>query len=186
MAPLSAQVEVRWFSPTGAPSSRGYGVSFQNLAAGVKKQLEGLLAKWGNDPSPLPATAAAGTPFRVVLYESNPVLRSIYSDKLTKFSGPAGAGALKTELVCVSDPEICLEQLVGDQQQMAIIDLEHAPEASNLISRIRAAPGGDRIPVIILFSNAFTLPRDKYLLPLKKPIRLEDLFTTIRALLAVR
>lgn len=173
--PLEAIVRRRINGSTG----RGVGVTFRNLSSGTLRQLERLLSCWSSNPNTLLG------PLRLAILETEPALRAAYEKHLSAL-GSDGSKHGRLDLVWASNTSTFLGQVSEQHTHLAIANADGLDgTVAKWVSRLRAAPGCDRLPLVLLCETAQALPApDALAMYVQKPVAIENIVRTLGTLLS--
>jgi uncharacterized protein (TIGR02266 family) len=181
LEPEELEVEVVRLRPGGSSQTPGVAVWVPADRVEDRRRLEQLAAAAAS------AAEAKQPAYRVLLVEDNSLVAAMYASALRRLAATEGLGGLAVD-VAVDGNEAYARLLAQPPVDLVITDV-YMPVMSGfaLVERIRAEPRLRHLPVIVI-SSAGEEEREKVSrlganFFLQKPVKYQDIVTTVRTLL---
>jgi hypothetical protein len=177
--PIQIEAEVQWSIPASAPDGPASGLAFIDPSPGTAAWLADIL-----EPSTV-IRSINDLATRVVLLESEPFLRDVYSQEVRNWAELREEEPL--DLVVHSNPAQWMLDVTNTRAELGILDLDDMPGvAMETYRRVRASSMAAEMPLILLGSienvEPFATLVDDALFCLRKPLKFGVLMNTVRVL----
>jgi CheY-like chemotaxis protein len=178
---LDLVVEVVRRREAGPQRPAGLGVAVPEDRPGERERLESLARA--------AAGGGGGRAYRILLVEDNALVASMYASALRRLSATEGLPWLEVETA--DDGDRALLRLEGQPPIDLVITDVYMPamDGLRLLERVRAHERLSATPVVVISSG--TADEDQRAIRagaqifLRKPVRYQDIVSTVRALLAI-
>ncbi|HEY3449685.1 MAG TPA: TIGR02266 family protein [Myxococcales bacterium] len=184
LAPVDLVGVVAWIRPASGPDApAGVGVRIPDERAEDRRKLAEILEKIRSDRAE-PGADSSRRAYRILLVEDNPHIMEMYEYVMRKLS----TGPVAIEVVLAADGHDALGKLKEGRFDLMVTDLfMPVLDGLQLIEKLRAMPGGDKLPVIAISAggadSANQAQKAGANVYLRKPVRFVDVVETVRALL---